>query len=128
MVVNSIAELATAQRKMQQELHALDEKLGYGVNKRIRGGEIDEIDQLWKSWELKEWRRQEQMAWDRGLVKLSADVPASHMPLGERYGPMEHWRHGLIGAVQYWAKGSKDDAADLIYQLVVRLGMVEKLR
>ena len=34
---------------------------------------------------------------------------------------MDHWRCGLIGALQYWADGSEADAVQLIFSLVKEL-------
>ena len=45
----------------------------------------------------------------------------AEVPRGQRDGPLDHWRTGLVGAVQYWAEGSRADAARLICSLINRL-------
>ena len=45
----------------------------------------------------------------------------SEMPRGQRDGPLDHERHSLIGALQYWAEGSEADAAKLLASLIKRL-------
>jgi len=64
--------------------------------------------------------------WGRRLVRLSPDNPGrlpAEMPRGIRDGPLDHWRRGLIGAVQDWAEGSRADAVKLIHSLIHRLGL-----
>jgi len=59
---------------------------------------------------LQEFLRQESWLWARRSVELSDEAPArlpSELPRGERDGPLQHWRRGLVGAVQDWAEGSK---------------------
>ena len=46
--------------------------------------------------------------------------PSDRRPRGQ-YGPLDHWRYGLVGAVQYWADGSKADAAKIIYNVINEL-------
>ena len=36
--------------------------------------------------------------------------PSDRRPRGQ-YGPLDHWRLGLVGAVKYWSNGSKAEAA-----------------
>ena len=46
--------------------------------------------------------------------------PSDRRPRGQ-YGPLDHWRLGLVGAVKYWSNGSKAEAAIYIKSLVDRL-------
>lgn len=43
-------------------------------------------------------------------------------PGGER-GFLDHWRCGLIGAVQYWADGSRANAIRMVHLLIKQLGI-----
>ena len=68
--------------------------------------------------------------WGRRLEQLSADKPGrlpNEMPRGNRDGPLDHWRRGLIGTVQDWAEGSRADAAKLIHSLIHRLELQDDL-
>ena len=70
------------------------------------------------------WRQEEGCVYARRRQNLSAEVPAQpahKRPRGEADGPLDHWRHGLIGALQYWANGSKAEAVHLIVSLIERL-------
>lgn len=68
----------------------------------------------WEKWSAPKWKELEQKIAKARSVPLSIEVPArrpSEMPRGSRDGPLEHERHGMIGALQYWAEGSAADAA-----------------
>ena len=70
---------------------------------------------------VEHWRQEEGRIYNRRRQELSRDAPArpaKKKPRGERDGPFNHWRHGLVGAVQYWANGSKAEAAELIFSLI----------
>lgn len=71
------------------------------------------------------WLSYEGEIWNRRRVPLSDGKPArqpEQMPRGEN-GPLDHWRRGLVGALQDWAEGSKADAAKLVISLIKRLGL-----
>jgi hypothetical protein len=58
---------------------------------------------------LEEFQRQETWLWTRRRVELSDSARArlpDEMRRGEKEGPLQHWRRGLVGAVQDWAEGS----------------------
>ena len=74
------------------------------------------------SYSLRDWRRIEHQNWARRRVPLSAKKPARSSDQFRRgeYGPMHHWRRGLVGALQDRAVcnnirlGSRIDQAALI--------------
>jgi hypothetical protein len=133
-VTKRLALLEKEQRALVSEMQALEEKLAGWSTKRARSAGAPAFvaaeAQPWSEWALAEWRRQELMLWKGRRVGFSKDVDArapDRMPRGEA-GAMEHWRHGLIGAVQYWATGSGADAATLIHTLIDRLELGDELR
>ena len=63
-------------------------------------------------------RRLEAMRHQRREQPLSDAPPDRRLLRGQRDGPMWHERRGLVGAVQEWANGSRDCAAQLIVQLI----------
>lgn len=95
------------------------------------GGEVEDAppkktNNYWDEWSLKKWRELERKNADARAVRLSSHAAArmpSKMPRGEDDGPLTHQRHGLIGAVQYWAEGSAEDAAKIVSNLIKRLGL-----
>lgn len=85
--------------------------------KRQRTEEAPSPSQYWDGWSHKEFKRQEAMIAARRDVELKKDAPARlplEMPRGERDGPLDHERLGLVGSLQYWAEGSHTDAAKLV--------------
>lgn len=62
------------------------------------------------------------MATRRALPLTSDDVVAADdRARGNRDGPLLHERHGLVGALQFWARGSFMEAARLVAILVRHL-------
>lgn len=49
------------------------------------------------------------------------------MPRGKE-GVLHHWRLGLVGAVKYWAEGSKADASACIIGLIRELGLSDSIK
>lgn len=86
----------------------------------------DEVDEKWGGWDLSTFRRKEiqtQRGRERELSNSVAPRLPSEFARGQRDGPLDHWRHGLVGALQFWANGSSGDAAKLVAGLVKRLGL-----
>ena len=78
----------------------------------------------WSS--LRVWQSYEGELWARRRVELAAGKPArlpEQLPRGARDGPLDHWRRGLVGAVQDWVTGSKEDAVTLLLNLIKRLDL-----
>jgi hypothetical protein len=107
------------------------------VTGQLYGSVPDEANAEWQAreygeWDnLEYWRQEEGRVYNRRRQELSEEKearPAEKRPRGDRDGPLAHWRHGLVGAVQYWANGSKAEAADLVVSLVGELGLQEDLR
>ena len=93
------------------------------AQKRARTTEPSE-SYYWSEWALEKWKELERKSHDRRSIQLSEDVESrlpAEMPRGTRDGPLLHERHGLVGALQYWASGSKDDAAKLVFSLIKEL-------
>ena len=71
------------------------------------------------TWDLKQWRTQEDEEQQRRSMKvgLPAGQSAGAEPLPPRTGKegyLQHWRRGLIGAVQSWARGCKAHVVSMI--------------
>ena len=79
-----------------------------------------ETSNSWDKWSEGEWKRQEKMEQNARAKVVSEDKADELRPVlrGGKLGALEHWRHGLIGAVQSWADGSRENAAKLIGDLV----------
>jgi len=67
-------------------------------------------------------RRDKQIVDDRGA---SAKPPALRKG---RYGAINHFRHGLAGAVRLWARGSRRNVVRLLRKLVALFGVEEEMR
>ena len=81
----------------------------------------------WESWLLTEHRRQMSWIQARRQVTLDVEKPGrSELPRGKE-GALDHWRRGLVGAVQDWAEGSTQDAVCLIVSLIERLQLRVRL-
>ena len=59
----------------------------------------------WHSWVGSDWRRQETWTQNRRDEKLREGVVVLPAREGE-FGAVHHWRRGLAGCVQDWARGS----------------------
>ena len=59
-----------------------------------------------------------------------ADAPAADETLPPRgaHGWRNHWRHGLLGAVRYWAAGSKFKVAFMLAELADEFGVKDEAR
>ena len=59
-----------------------------------------------------------------------AEAPDDSIRWGENgdRGALHHWRHGLIGALQYWAQGSEDFLVKLIIDLIGHFDVVDKVK
>jgi hypothetical protein len=72
-------------------------------------------------WDISQWRTQEDEEQKRRAVKLvDASGSTEQQPLAPRTGKdgyLQHWRRGLIGAVQSWARGSKEHAISMVVAL-----------
>ena len=97
------AEFATAQatRLTQQQLLEKEAELGL----KRRRVEPDEEDKQWERWGYSDWTRQESWTQERRAVSLNPRVNVA-MPRDGEFGYLHHWRRGLIGGVQDWARGS----------------------
>lgn len=77
------------------------------------------------------WRQEEGRIYHQRRRTLSDGIPgrlSKEMPRGNRDGPLDHWRCGLVGAIQYWAQGSNEDAATVVLAAIKRLGLEERIR
>jgi hypothetical protein len=84
---------------------------------------------LYADYQLEMWRQEEGKVYNRRREPLTdkPSRPAAELRRGE-FGPLDHWRRGLVGAVQDWAAGSRADAAMMIYALIQRLELGDALR
>ena len=110
------------QQRLDQPVQSSDDA-GTGSNAATQ-------QQPWDKWDRREFCRQESIAWSRRQVQLSDSVP---MPSHEQRrrgqeGPLDHWRRGLVGAVQDWSEGSREHAAHLVFELISRLGLTDRIR
>ena len=105
------AEFATAQatRLTQQQLLEKEAELGL----KRRRVEPDEEDKQWERWGYSDWTRQESWTQERRAVSLNPRVNVA-MPRDGEFGYLHHWRRGLIGGVQDWARGSVAVAVTMV--------------
>lgn len=81
----------------------------------------------YESYSHSKWNELEAKVWGQRRVELTNKpgriIEFQRGPLG----PLEHWRRGLVGAVQDWAEGSREDAVKLIVALVERLKLKDEV-
>ena len=75
------------------------------------------------TWDLKQWRDQEDEEQKRRDVKIGAAAghEAGQEPLAPRTGKdgyLHHWRRGLLGAVRSWARGVKAHVVTMVMGLI----------
>ena len=75
------------------------------------------------TWDLKQWRDYEDEEQKRRTVKVSkvagqAVGQEPPVPRGGKEGFLHHHRRGLIGAVQSWARGSRDHVVSMLVALI----------
>ena len=94
------------------------------------GGSSEAAEELppWADWSLDTWRRLEAVRQRLRRITLKDRPPlgAKERPRGSK-SALEHERRGLVGAVQEWACGSRQEAAMLISRLVERLELKVRL-
>jgi hypothetical protein len=72
----------------------------------------------YKDYNLIMWQKTTGVMMNRRAKEPRADMPPTQMlRYGER-GALEHWRRGLVGAVQDWADGSLANVVMLLVRLV----------
>ena len=72
----------------------------------------------YKDYNLIMWQKTTGRIMNRRAKEPRADMPPTQMlRYGER-GALEHWRRGLVGAVQDWADGSLANVVMLLVRLV----------
>eukprot|EP00966_Prymnesium_polylepis_P028920 670716-Prymnesium_polylepis.1 len=61
---------------------------------------------------------------------MSAEEPASSTVPQMTDGPggwRHHWRHGMVGAVQYWAGGSRPNVVKMLVGLADYFGVKDEV-
>lgn len=108
------------------------QRTAFAPPKQIQQDTLVEVEECtptksyWADWGLPKWNELEQKSFDRRNRSLSSEAPArlpNEMPRGQHSGALDHPRHGLIGALCYWAEGSQADATNLISSLIKRLNL-----
>lgn len=82
-------------------------------------------------WDLGKFQEMEKKVAQRRNVQphCDAELPkAVPKPRKGRYGAMNHFRHGLVGAVKYWARGSQRNVERLLLKLIREFGAEEAIR
>jgi hypothetical protein len=78
---------------------------------------------------LEEFRRQEAHTHARRQRELGDEpMPPAEQRKRGADGPMQHWRKGLLGAVQYWAAGSRAYAVHLLVEVTRHFRLTELVR
>jgi len=85
---------------------------------------MDEIPNYFE-WDAKKWKECESRAQARRSVQMNRafDDDKSVPRRGSRRGWRNHWRYGLIGAVQYWACGRRFRVVHLLAELATHFGV-----
>ena len=138
------AEAAAVQAReaAEKELAALQaqaESLRLGPQKRQKtaGSSSEEPEPArpqhydhYANYNLDNWRNTTGEIMNRRAKPVCADTQAATPRQGVN-GALLHWRRGLVGAVQDWANGSKDNVVWLLLQLIehfeVKEAVLEKL-
>jgi len=106
-------------RELQAQLHPKRARIEADVE------EEDEIDNV-GDWTLPVYRREDSRVQNRRDVLLGSRDTESNYRTGST-GYLHHPRLGLIGWVSYWSRGHTDSAVRMIGQLIVKLGLTERI-
>ena len=82
---------------------------------------------MYKNYNLATFRQLEAKQMQRRSIIPERGVPAEALRRGKD-GAMDHWRHGLVGAVQAWAVGSLETVIKLVMQLIKHFGISAEIR
>ena len=99
--------------------------------KRLRAEtdhEDDEPTQPTSEWSRTTFLREESRNAKRRSVPVVHDAPQLKMQGGERDGYMHHERHGIVGSVQRWARGSRANVIKIIRSLIKWFGVEAEIR
>ena len=72
----------------------------------------------YKDYNLITWQKTTGRIMNRRAKEPRADMPPTQMLRYGEHGALEHWRRGLVGAVQDWADGSLANVVMLLVRLV----------
>ena len=120
------SKLVAAEKRLE-EAQVEARRLGLGA-KKPRAVESEWKGREYSAWgRVEYWRQEEGRIYNARRKKLSdvAARPAEMRPRGQD-GPLEHWRLGLVGALQYWSNGSKAEAAHYLTALIKHLNLQER--
>ena len=79
-------------------------------------------------WDHETFRRVETATKNRRAVPVTS-VGLTGKPFRKgQLGPIKHPRHGLAGAVQYWANGSRQNVTTLLMKLIRHFGVEASIR
>ena len=81
----------------------------------------------YKDYSFATFRMLEARQMQRRSVVPQRGVQAEAPKRGQN-GAMEHWRHGLVGAVQAWAGGSLENVIKLVMKLVLHFEIASEIR
>ena len=83
----------------------------------------------YKDYSLATFRALEAKQMQKRSVVPERGVRAEELRRGKegKDGAMEHWRHGLVGAVQAWAGGSLENVIKLVMRLVQHFDIAAEL-
>ena len=82
---------------------------------------------MYKDYTLAKIRELEGRQLQRRSIIPEHGVPAK-APRRGKDGAMDHWRHGLVGAVQAWAAGSLETVVELVMRLIEHFGISADIR
>jgi hypothetical protein len=74
-------------------------------------------------WDLETFRRTETATKNRRAVPVTSGGPTGRPFDKGKKGPIKHARQGLLGAVQFWARGSRQNVVILLMKLIRLFGV-----
>ena len=113
----------------EEEVEALRDALDPKRQRTAAASSADDDGpaQATDDWDLADHRREMTRTLNRRAVELGS---AEHTPQPRtgQQGYLQHPRHGLVGAVRYWARGVMALAALMIAALICKLGIEDEVR
>ena len=109
-----------------------DAREAAGLSRKRQKGEDEDAEATYAGWTMAKWNELENKEQKRRGVEIptegEADPKTASLPPGdETRGWHTHWRRGIYGALQSWAKGSRGALVAMLATCAVHFNVVQEV-
>ena len=126
-----VEEAEAGAKQLEEEADDAREAAGLARKRQKAEGDADE-DPSYRRWSAATWNKLETEQQKRRTIEVpregSADPKKAKLPPGdETRGWHKHWRRGIYGALQSWAKGDRGAVVYMLAACAVHFGVVNEV-